>query len=244
MRSILLGAMAAVGIASASPAFAQNNYLFGFSNGTELRQLELQTSTGVFTLNALDSGWYFQSGFHGASNNNYIVGECTVSCSRQGFYNDYFTFDLASVTGTITAATLSAFNPDYVSGILSTWSVWDVGTSIPLLDVNRADGDLTGIGIFADLQSGTLFGSRSVTGVVDGTVVSVDLNGNALSALNAGIGSQFAIGGTLRAGRVIPGIPGGVPEPSTWAMMLLGFGLVGGAMRSAKRRQRRSAAFA
>lgn len=29
-----------------------------------------------------------------------------------------------------------------------------------------------------------------------------------------------------------------VPEPSTWAMMLIGFGAVGGAMRSAKRRQR------
>lgn len=30
---------------------------------------------------------------------------------------------------------------------------------------------------------------------------------------------------------------GGVPEPATWAMMLLGFGFVGGAMRSAKRRR-------
>ena len=29
-----------------------------------------------------------------------------------------------------------------------------------------------------------------------------------------------------------------VPEPATWAMMLLGFGFVGGALRSAKRRQR------
>jgi len=29
-----------------------------------------------------------------------------------------------------------------------------------------------------------------------------------------------------------------VPEPATWAMMLLGFGIVGGAMRSAKRRQK------
>lgn len=29
-----------------------------------------------------------------------------------------------------------------------------------------------------------------------------------------------------------------VPEPATWAMMLIGFGAVGGAMRSAKRRQK------
>lgn len=32
--------------------------------------------------------------------------------------------------------------------------------------------------------------------------------------------------------------PGAVPEPATWAMMLLGFGFVGSAMRSAKRRRK------
>jgi hypothetical protein len=36
----------------------------------------------------------------------------------------------------------------------------------------------------------------------------------------------------------IPGQTAAVPEPATWAMMLLGFGFVGGAMRSAKRRQK------
>jgi hypothetical protein len=32
--------------------------------------------------------------------------------------------------------------------------------------------------------------------------------------------------------------PGAVPEPATWAMMLLGFAAIGGAMRSAKRKQK------
>ncbi|OBX19716.1 hypothetical protein A9995_03890 [Erythrobacter sp. QSSC1-22B] len=35
-----------------------------------------------------------------------------------------------------------------------------------------------------------------------------------------------------------------VPEPSTWAMMLLGFGFVGGAMRSAKRQQKLGVSYA
>lgn len=35
-----------------------------------------------------------------------------------------------------------------------------------------------------------------------------------------------------------------VPEPSTWALMLLGFGFVGGAMRSARRREKISVSYA
>jgi len=34
------------------------------------------------------------------------------------------------------------------------------------------------------------------------------------------------------------GVPGAVPEPSTWALMILGFGLVGGAMRRPRREVR------
>jgi hypothetical protein len=37
---------------------------------------------------------------------------------------------------------------------------------------------------------------------------------------------------------------GGVPEPSTWAMMLLGFGLLGGALRAASRRNERAVSYA
>ena len=37
---------------------------------------------------------------------------------------------------------------------------------------------------------------------------------------------------------------GAVPEPTSWAMMLLGFGFVGGAMRTAKRRQNMAISYA
>ena len=34
-------------------------------------------------------------------------------------------------------------------------------------------------------------------------------------------------------------VPGGVPEPSTWLMMILGFGAIGGMMRTKRRQQSR-----
>lgn len=39
-------------------------------------------------------------------------------------------------------------------------------------------------------------------------------------------------------------IGSGVPEPSTWVIMLLGFGLVGGALRAAKRKQKVTVSYA
>ena len=46
--------------------------------------------------------------------------------------------------------------------------------------------------------------------------------------------------------QVTPGVvvipPGGVPEPATWAMMLLGFGLIGGTLRARSTETRRRAA--
>lgn len=47
-------------------------------------------------------------------------------------------------------------------------------------------------------------------------------------------GSQFGIGVRI-TDDVSPQVPGAVPEPGTWAMMLIGFGVVGGALRARRR---------
>ena len=54
-----------------------------------------------------------------------------------------------------------------------------------------------------------------------------------------GGGSFISPSGVLRADNFVIGINGGVPEPATWAMMMIGFGAIGGAMRH--RRQWRGA---
>ena len=58
--------------------------------------------------------------------------------------------------------------------------------------------------------------------------------------------STFGAGNSLFviSGFQAPPPPGGVPEPATWTMMLLGFGFIGGAMRSARRRSRPAALYA
>lgn len=45
-------------------------------------------------------------------------------------------------------------------------------------------------------------------------------------------------------GAAIQLISGAIPEPGTWAMMIVGFGFVGGAMRFAKRKQRLTVSYA
>lgn len=71
----------------------------------------------------------------------------------------------------------------------------------------------------------------------------------ALNLFRNGAGNYFVLSG---APNVVTGITEGrlsvissaVPEPATWAMLLLGFGFVGGAMRTAKRRHKVTVTYA
>ena len=97
--------------------------------------------------------------------------------------------------------------------------------------------ELTGNSInFSSLLVGTTF-----VGIHYGQAG--DAGGNATSFFRFDAGSgvdsfDFNRNGLSNAVLFQTGQMGAVPEPATWAMMLLGFGLVGGAMRSAKRRQK------
>ena len=63
------------------------------------------------------------------------------------------------------------------------------------------------------------FGNFALTPGESNTMVSFTLNDAAVSAINADLAAgdtYFAVGGSVNASTAIP-------EPSTWAMMLLGF---------------------
>ena len=58
------------------------------------------------------------------------------------------------------------------------------------------------------------------------------------------LGSRSGFLGVSNIGVVAGPDVGAVPEPTTWAMMLLGFFFIGGTMRSAKRRQKVTVSYA
>ena len=80
----------------------------------------------------------------------------------------------------------------------------------------NAASTLNGFAFQAADQTFAVFGG-SATGGCDGI-------GTCFSIFEGGVSTQTASVGTIRQ-------TGGAPEPATWAMMILGFGIAGGALR-------------
>jgi hypothetical protein len=112
---------------------------------------------------------------------------------------DYFVFDLAGVTGTVTGATLTIFSPSHPTqtNASDTLFIFDVTTP-----VNTLTGNASGAGAygseFGDLANGTQYGSvlMDPTTIQAGTPINISLT-NALSDINAHQGGLFAVGGAV-----------------------------------------------
>lgn len=208
-------------------------------------------ANAAVTINSFDSGWYQNSGFT-AGVDNINVGSSNLSGA---VYNNWLAFDLASLAGqSITSATLTFFGGNGVntSATSETLGLFDYTGSINALIANSQNN----VGIFTDLGNGNSYGSAVVAA---GPIqqFSITLSQAALTDLNAAVQNQsdkrFVIGGSLLsisgpfANEQLFAIFGAqsalspaaslsfetaaVPEPATWAMMILGFGMVGFASR-------------
>lgn len=97
--------------------------------------------------------------------------------------------------------------------------------------------DFSTLGLYSGLGTGgTLLQMGTVNPRVDGT------QSASLSSFTVGMGTYTiaytgtVMGAPASVGSSITFGPAAVPEPAGWAMMIAGFGLVGGAMRASRRR--------
>lgn len=142
-------------------------------------------------------------------------------------YRNWFAFDLPG--GEIVSATLNIWNP-----------AWNVSLQSSTYDVNSTSG------ISYSALLGSILGSVPLSTAKTGTdhYVSVALNSDGLDFLNSAAGGSIVLGGIVTGGPGIQeaifggtpegpiafldiGVAGAVPEPSTWAMLILGFAGVG-----------------
>ena len=206
------------------------------------------------TVVSFDNGWYDDLGQHFPDNNNTFTGE---NGSRQ--LNSFYAFDLTGQSAASAISVTFFANGNFVTDTGSeTVGLYDYTGSLNAL-LNGTGGTPA----FADLGSGVQLGQHTLTGTPSSfgspmPEFTVALNSSFVSQFNAALASpdkRIALGASLLtltadgggealwsfsdrlpAARLNITSTAAVPEPATWAMMLLGIGFVGAAMRKRSRR--------
>ncbi len=135
----------------------------------------------------VDSGWYNDLGFHGPTNQNYLTARAQTNTPGLTTFYGFHVFDVPD-TDTIVSAELEIYTYDVVG--THSLQIKDVVTPIATL---LAGG--TGLtGIRDDLANGASYGTATVTNAMQGMFIKIPLNAQAVAALNAARGNQFAMG--------------------------------------------------
>ena len=220
-------------LAAPSGASAAIVYNFGFSGSVPVL-LNVNTSGGLvvlstgvnqFTPGIFNQGWWSADFGNGDTNDNYFVGD-----NGGPLLNNFFSFDTRALDGlSVIDAQLSLDAFDIESpGAGNDYLLFDVSTSAAVLN----DNDGVSAAIFADLGSGTSYGSFFVAEALEFTTIGLSLNAAAIADLQAAAdaGEFFSIGGTLDLGS------NAVPEPTSLA--IFGLGALGLAIARRARRKK------
>ncbi|MDD1620318.1 MAG: hypothetical protein LUQ11_02470 [Methylococcaceae bacterium] len=207
----------------------------------------------VYTINDQASGYISDAGsgnFTGIRpNTNYLVGLCNASncLNAPGEYRDFFYFEIPKLDGPIQSATLSLPTRGVTLNQSATTTY-----QVTSLSIGQAD---LGILNFADLGTGTFYGSREYSVADAQTTQTIDLSAAALAALGNG-SLTFALSGRLSSptdfninapdqllfgrsqNQISQLIITTVPVPAAMPMMLFGLSGLGlSGYRSSKKRK-------
>lgn len=213
----------------------RNNVLYGL--GTDRIVYTIDTMTGAATavsgplmINGTAFGFDFNPTIDrlrivSDSNENYVYDPNTNTLAAPATPVMYAAGDVnAGKNADITANAYTSSTFGQPAGTTQLFAI-DTAADVLTRQANSA-GTLTTVG-----ATGVNLGSRTSFDIAGGDAFA--FNGSTLYRVNLGTGALTALGKTDRA---LFGIAiSAVPEPTTWAMMLVGFGMVAAATRYRRR---------
>lgn len=157
--------------------------------------LAAPAAAATFNLNAVDHGWFQNTGRHGETNLNIYTGAGDT-------FRSFHRFAISGVGGgSVTSATLTfrGGNGTFRGSGPETVVLSDVTSNAALFSRSYGGGDPTGIGLFDDLGTGTYYGHARISAPNGAPMptFSIALNGAALDDLNAAISAgagSFLVG--------------------------------------------------
>jgi hypothetical protein len=214
----------------------RDGFLYGLTDNNRVFRINHNTGATSLVANVALTGSNFAFDFNPANTNLRIVSNDNSNYVLR--FNPAPITLVPGVNVAYDATGAGLVDPDIVSaGYINNDNNAATGTVLYVLDSandvlaiqNAATGVLTRVGAL-----GINIGARTsfdITGASNNTFVQA---GNTLYNINLSTGALSTIGTT---DRVLFGLSAAVPEPATWAMMLIGFGAVGAAARSSRRKR-------
>jgi hypothetical protein len=145
----------------------------------------------MLTFNAIERGWFAETGAHSAALRNTSTG----IAGDLGTLRAFLVFDLSALEESITEAMLHLELEAYLSaGMQETVVVSGVVAPARAMAITYRPGAAAGQAIFEALGSGVEYGRATVTACDVGRVIEIPLNPKAMADIQASAGRLFTIG--------------------------------------------------
>lgn len=147
----------------------------------------------------------------------------TLTLDYTGFTNGVFVFQIGETLTTASAANVVVLGGDAGSGLF-----WNVGSAATLGTGTSFAGNIIASASVTLTTGASILCGRAIalTGAVtmDGNSISNNCSSNSQGSGRSDFGSNGFAG-------VAPNDVGAIPEPASWAMLMVGFGLTGAMLR-------------